>query len=107
MKEFTTYNNNPDMILALKSRKTDAALSNNAVGTLAVNRNKGIILFPKNLQDGVFGFAFAKGSPLRDEWQAAYDRIPEETKEESVSLPKSTFPLPSFTQNSPEKPKYR
>ena len=38
VKEFTTYNNNPDMILALKSRKTDAALSNNAVGTLAVNR---------------------------------------------------------------------
>ena len=80
--QFTTFNNNPDMILALKSRKTDAALSNNAVGTLAVNRNKGIILFPQNLQDGVFGFAFAKGSPLRDEWQAAYDRISEEEKEE-------------------------
>jgi polar amino acid transport system substrate-binding protein len=79
---FTTFNNNPDMILALKSGKTDAALSNNAVGTLAVNRNKGIVLFPKNLQDGVFGFAFAKGSPLRDKWQAAYDKIPEETKEE-------------------------
>ena len=80
--KFTTYNNNPDMILALKSRKTDAVLSNTAVGTLAVNRNKGIILFPQNLQDGAFGFAFAKGNPLRDEWQAAYDRIPEETKEE-------------------------
>ena len=80
--QFTTYNNNPDMILALKSGKTDAALSNNAVGTLAVNRNKGIILFPQNLQDGVFGFAFAKGSPLRDEWQAAYDKISREKKDE-------------------------
>ena len=79
---FTTFNNNPDMILALKSGKTDAALSNNAVGTLAVNRNKGIILFPKNLSDGVFGFAFAKGSPIRDEWQAAYDTISEEKKKE-------------------------
>ena len=80
--QFTTFNNNPDMILALKSRKTDAALSNNAVATLAVNRNKGIILFPQNLQDGVFGFAFAKGNPLRDEWQAAYDKIPQETRDE-------------------------
>ena len=80
--QFTTYNNNPDMILALKSGKTDAALSNNAVGALAVNRNKGIILFPQNLQDGVFGFAFAKGSPLRDEWQAAYDKISREKKDE-------------------------
>ncbi len=80
--EFSTFNNNPDMVMALKAGKTDAALTNNAVGALAVNRNKGIILFPKNLQDGVFGFAFAKGSALRDEWQAAYDKIPEETKEE-------------------------
>ncbi len=80
--QFTTYNNNPDMILALKSGKTDAALSNNAVGALAVNRNKGISLFPQNLQDGVFGFAFAKGSPLRDEWQAAYDKISREKKDE-------------------------
>ena len=80
--KFTTYNNNPDMVLALKSGKTDAVLSNNAVITLAVNRNKGIVPFPQHLQDGVFGFAFAKGSPLRDQWQAAYDRIPEATIEE-------------------------
>ena len=74
---FTSFNNMPDMLLALKSGKTDAVLINNAIATLAVNRNPELALFPQNLQDGAFGFAFAKGDPRRDEWQAAYDAIPE------------------------------
>jgi len=82
VQEFTYFNNNPDMLLALKAGKTDAALNNNAIAELAVNRDPGIELFPKNLKDGVFGIAFAKGSPLRDEWQKAYDKIPEETKKQ-------------------------
>jgi len=82
VKQFTNFNNTPDMLLALKDKKTDAVLSNNAIATLAVNRTPGLCLFPKNLQDGVFGFAFEKGGALRDEWQAAYDTISEETKNE-------------------------
>lgn len=79
--EFTSYASTPDMLLALKAGKTDAMLTNNAIGQLAVNRDSGIALFPQSLQDGVFGFAFAKGSPERDAWQAALDAIPEETKQ--------------------------
>ena len=79
--EFTYFNNTPDMILALKSGKTDAALNNNAIAALAVNRNPEISLFPESLKDGVFGIAFAKGDPARDEWQAAFDAIPEERKQ--------------------------
>ena len=79
---FTYYNNMPDMYLALKSGKTDAVLSNNAVGTLGVNRNPELKLLPESLQDGVFGFAFAKGDPRREEWQAAYEAISEGTKQE-------------------------
>ena len=82
VKQFTNFNNTPDMLLALKDEKTDAVLSNNAIATLAVNRTPGLCLFPKNLQDGVFGFAFEKGGDLRAEWQAAYDTISEETKNE-------------------------
>ena len=79
---FTYFGSMPDIILALKSGKTDAALSNNAVSLLSVNRNPGdLILFPESLQDGVFGFAFSKGSPDRDIWQSAYDTISEETKQ--------------------------
>ena len=78
---FTYFNNVPDMLLALKTGKTHAVLLNNALALLAVNRNPDLALFPQSLQDGVFGFAFAKGSPERDAWQEAYTRIPEEQKQ--------------------------
>ena len=54
--EFTYYNNMPDMMLALKSGKTDAALMNNAVSALAVARNPGLALFPEALGDHPAGF---------------------------------------------------
>ena len=79
--EFSFFNNTPDMILALKSGKTDAFLTNNAVAALAVNRNPELVLFPQELETGVFGFAFAKDDPARDVWQTACDSIPEETRQ--------------------------
>ena len=81
VREFTFFSSTPDMLLALKSGKTDAVLNNNAIVSLAVNRNPDLALFPKSLKDGVFGFAFAKGSPEREKWQEAYDAIPEDTKQ--------------------------
>ena len=75
--EFTFFNSTPDMIQALKTKKTDAFLMNNAVSQLALSRNPDLELFPKSLQDGEFGIAFAKGDSRRDEWQAAFDEIPE------------------------------
>ena len=75
--EFTFLNTTPDMIQALKGKKTDAFLMNNAVGQLLLNRNPDLALFPQSLQDGVFGFAFAKGDPRREAWQAAFDAIPQ------------------------------
>lgn len=81
VKQFTYFTSMPDMLLALESGKTDAALINNAIGALAVNRDSGLALFPRSLQDGVFGFAFAKGSPERDRWQAAFNAIPGEVKQ--------------------------
>ena len=73
--EFSYYSTMTDLLLALRSEKTDAILMNNAVSQLAVNRNPDMTLFPQSLQDGVFGFAFAKGDPQRDAWQAAFDSI--------------------------------
>ncbi len=77
---FTYFNNMSDILLALKSGKTDAALNNNAVAQLAVNRDDEIALFPLPLQDSTFGFAFAKGDERREAWQAACDAIPPETR---------------------------
>lgn len=76
--EFTSFNNTPDMLLALEAGKTDAALTNNAIAALAVNRNQKLALFPQELQGGAFGFAFAKGDSRRSEWQAALDALPHE-----------------------------
>ncbi len=76
---FSYYNTITDIILALKSGKTDACLNNNAVAQLAVNRDPEIALFPKNLQDSSFGIAFAEGDPNRDKWQAAFDGIDKDT----------------------------
>lgn len=86
-----------------KVRETDAILTNNAIAALAVNRSDDLALFPESLQDGVFGFAFAKGDPAVTDWQAACDRIPEETKtalwekwtgsdEDAKTLPKQDWP---------------
>ena len=75
--KFTYFNNMPDMLLALQSGKTDAVLNNNAIAALAVNRNPDLTLFPQDLRSGAFGFAFAKGDSRLDEWQAAFDAIPE------------------------------
>ena len=79
--DFTFFNNTPDMLLALEAGKTDAVLINNAIAALAANRNEKLAVFPKNLQDSVFGIAFRKNDPARDEWQKAYDLITEEEKQ--------------------------
>ena len=79
IEAFSYYNNITEIILALKSGKTDACLNNNAVAMLAVNRDPEIALFPQNLQESSFGFAFAKGDPNRDKWQAAFDTIDKNT----------------------------
>lgn len=78
---FTYYASMADMLLALKSGKTDAILNNNAVASLAVNKNSNLAMFPHSLKSGVFGYAFKKGDPRREQWQEALDRIPEETIE--------------------------
>ena len=78
VQEVTYFNNNPDMLLALKAGKTDAILSNNAIADLAVNRNPELAHFPQDLQNSDFGIAFPKGDPRRDAWQTAYDSIPKE-----------------------------
>lgn len=76
---FTYYASMADMLLALKSGKTDAILNNNAVAALAINKNSDLALFPQSLRGGMFGYAFAKGDREREKWQEALDRIPKET----------------------------
>ncbi len=78
---FSYYNTIPDLVMALRSDRTDAILLNNAVSTLAVNRNPDTVQLPENLKDAVFGIAFDKGAGERDAWQEAFDSITEEEKQ--------------------------
>ncbi|MBR1471214.1 MAG: transporter substrate-binding domain-containing protein, partial [Lachnospiraceae bacterium] len=81
VKEFTYFQSMPDMMMAIRRGKSDAGLMNNAVATLAANREEDLAIFPESLGDTAFGLGFAKGDARRDAWQAAYDAIPAETKQ--------------------------
>ena len=80
VKEFTYFATMPDMVLAVKSGKSDACVMNNAVAELAANRDPELAVFPESLGDTGFGMAFAKGDSRLNEWQSAYESISEETK---------------------------
>ena len=82
VKEFTYYQTMPDMVLGIKSGKTDAGFMNNAVAELAANKDPKLAVFPESLGETAFGLAFAKGDNRCALWQEAYDNIPSETKEE-------------------------
>ncbi|MCR4926678.1 MAG: transporter substrate-binding domain-containing protein [Lachnospiraceae bacterium] len=82
IKEVVYFASMPDAVLAIKSKKVDAILMNNAIAALHVNRDSSLALFPENLGESNFGFAFAKGDKRRDEWQAAFDRISKEKIDE-------------------------
>ena len=47
VKEFTYFQYMPDMMLAVKEKKSDAGLMNNAVAELAANRDAGLAVFPE------------------------------------------------------------
>lgn len=81
VKEFTYFQSMPDMMLAVKSGKSDAGFMNNAVAELAANREEELAIFPESLGETAFGLGFAKGDKRRDAWHAVYDQIPKETKD--------------------------
>ncbi|MBR1873411.1 MAG: ABC transporter permease subunit [Eubacterium sp.] len=80
VKEFTYYQTMPDMMLGLKNGNTDAGVMNNAVATLAANRDEKLAVFPISLGDSYFGIGFKKGDARCTEWQKAYEKISDDTK---------------------------
>ena len=79
--EITFYSSVPDVLLALKTGKTDAVISTNSVLQLAVNRDPELSLFPQSLEDSTVGFAFAREDLRREDWQAAFDAVSDDVKE--------------------------
>ncbi|MBQ6756238.1 MAG: transporter substrate-binding domain-containing protein [Oscillospiraceae bacterium] len=80
VKEFTYYTSMADMMLGVRTGKTDAGFMNNAVATLAANRENDLAIFPIALGESSFGIGFKKGDGRRDEWQRVYENFPESVK---------------------------
>ena len=69
------YSSTPDMLLALQTNKTDACVANLAVGTLAVNRNPDLALFPSPLTQSQVGVAFPKTSAYTSSFVEVFERF--------------------------------
>ena len=80
--EFQYFANMADMELALKSKKIDAYLTNNALADLRTNIDNEQVVFDEPLATSEFGFAFKKGSKKVDKWQEAFNKIDQETLDE-------------------------
>ncbi|MCR5623910.1 MAG: ABC transporter substrate-binding protein/permease [Lachnospiraceae bacterium] len=76
--KYTYYDSFADIILALKSGKTDAALNNSAVAEYQANQDPALVVMEQPLQEMEFGIAFKKGSPEVEKWQKAIEEVGEE-----------------------------
>lgn len=103
VKEFQYFSNMADMEMALKAGKIDALFMNNAVSTLACNKDESFAIMPGTFYDSNFGMAFKKGSKEKAKWEEAFDKIPQETRdaifeewtgsdESKKSIPEQTWP---------------
>ena len=72
---FLYFNSFPDEILALKEKKIDAVFINNALVEFAAKNDDSLEMMKDHYFDSEFGFAFPKGDPRRDTWQAVIDRL--------------------------------
>ena len=102
VKEYTYYSSPSEMLLALRTGKTDAFLNNTAIADLYVNQNDDIVCFPEPLKLAQFGFGFSKKYKKLSEWQKAFAEIPTDdldaawkkwtsADETKKSLPKQTW----------------
>ena len=63
-KSFSYYNNNAELVGALKAKKIDAFITDLPLAGLAINMNDGIGMIEEPLIEDHYGFVLQKGSPL-------------------------------------------
>lgn len=73
--EILYYSTMSDTIAALRGKKIDALVNNEAVGMLASNRYGDITLFPEPLGEYKMGIAFPKGGDLASKFGKITDRL--------------------------------
>lgn len=75
---FSYFASMPDEVLALKGGKIDAIFINNALIDFAAANDDTLIKMDEHFLDSSFGFAFPKGDPKRNVWQAQIDILQED-----------------------------
>ena len=72
---FSYYASPPELLMALKTKKTDAVLFNTALQELFVNQESAVAAFPIPLKETDFGIGFSKDYKEYDKWQKAFDSL--------------------------------
>jgi ABC-type amino acid transport substrate-binding protein len=75
---FVYYYTVADGIMALKSNKVDAFVLDDPICRLAAARNPEVMVFHEPVMPDQYGFAFPKGSPLRDKFNTVIRKFQED-----------------------------
>ena len=74
-ENFSYYNSVPDIVAALKAGRVDAGTLDEPLAQLAVAKNEGLKIFEEPVVLDEYGYAFPKGSPLREQFNAAIKKF--------------------------------
>lgn len=77
-EDFSYYNSVPDIFAALKAGRVDAGALDEPLAQLAVAKNEGLKIFEEPVVLDEYGYAFPKGSPLREQFNAAIKEFKED-----------------------------
>ncbi len=77
-ENFSYYNSVPDIVAALKADRVDAGALDEPLAQLAVAKNEGLKIFEEPVILDEYGYAFPKGSPLREQFNAAIKEFKED-----------------------------
>ena len=76
--DFSFYNSVPDIVAALKAGRVDAGALDEPLAQLAVAKNEGLKIFEEPVIRDKYGYAFPKGSPLREQFNTFIGKFKED-----------------------------
>ncbi|HBA67869.1 MAG TPA: hypothetical protein DCZ40_00700, partial [Lachnospiraceae bacterium] len=77
-EDFSYYNSVPDIIAALKADRVDAGVLDEPLAQLAVAKNEGLEIFREPVIRDQYGYAFPKGSSLREQFNTMIVKFKED-----------------------------
>ena len=77
-KDFSYYNSVPDIVAALKADRVDAGVLDEPLAQLAAAKNEGLKIFEEPVVRDKYGYAFPKGSPLREQFNELIAKFKED-----------------------------